>query len=243
MRNNFYIAVLIPALNEEDTIAKVLTALPDWIDLCIVADNNSTDNTAFIARKHGAIVVTAAQKGYGSACSRALLELEKICKNFDKNRIITVFMDGDFSDDPKQTGELIEPIIQNRAHFVLGSRVTGPSEKGALTTTQILGNRLSCHLLRIFFNANYTDLGPFRAIRHDKLMEMKMDDQGFGWTVQMQARAAAMGLATMEIPANYRNRAGGKSKVSGTVKGIAGAGFTILRVIFAEALKYKKKNI
>lgn len=222
------IAVVIPVLNEAEALPHVLSAIPSWVRHVIVADNGSTDGSAEIARRHGAIVVTEARRGYGSACLKALAALPGDVG-------IVVFMDGDASDDASQMQALIEPIRAGEADMVLGSRVLGRREKGALTPQQIFGNALACTLIRVIWGARFTDLGPFRAISCAALERLRMADPDYGWTVEMQVRAAKLGLRCREIPAHYRRRIG-TSKVSGTIRGVIGAGTKILYVIGREAL-------
>lgn len=228
------VVVIIPALNEESTIGQVVDAVPDWVDEIFVCDNGSTDNTARVAIERGAQVVKAPQRGYGRAC---LVGLKVVASRHTAERPpIIVFLDGDLSDDPTEMHRLVEPIVKDEYDFVVGSRTSGESEPGSLTPTQRFGNALSCTLIKWFFGIAYSDLGPFRAIRWSSLQKLKMDDQAYGWTVQMQVRAARFGLRSTEVPVRYRNRRGGRSKVSGTVKGVVGAGTTILAVILTEAV-------
>ncbi|MBN2530476.1 MAG: glycosyltransferase family 2 protein [Deltaproteobacteria bacterium] len=238
MRREHKIFVIIPVLNEADTIADVVRAIPSFVDEIIVADNGSTDNSPRIAQATGATVVHEPRRGYGAACLKAMNWIDShAMTDSSAASAIVVYLDGDGADDPAEMALLTDPIIRREALFVLGSRVLGQCERGALTVTQRFGNWLSCALLQLLFQVRQTDLGPFRAIRLDALHRLNMDDLDFGWTVQMQARAAALKLPTLEVPVNYRNRAGGASKVSGTIRGVLGAGTTILRVIFLEAQK------
>jgi glycosyltransferase involved in cell wall biosynthesis len=233
MRDDFHIAVIIPALNEAETIGRVLDGLPDWVDLTIVADNGSTDGTPEIAAAHGARVVREPRRGYGAACQRGMGEIPSI--DAPDSRIVAVFLDGDCSDDPGETADVVDPITKRGYDFVLGSRVDGKREKGALSIPQHFGSLLASMLMKVLYDADFQELGPFRAMSWDKLKALRMDDRDFGWTVQMQTRAARWDLRTLEVPVSYRNRAGGKSKVSGTVLGVWGASTTILYVIFKEA--------
>jgi len=225
------IAVIIPALNEEQTIGRVIEAIPGLADRIIVVDNGSSDGTSEVARKCGAEVISEPIKGYGRACLTGMHALI----GSTPLPFAVVFLDGDLSDDPGEMESLLEPILKDEFDMVIGSRVRGHPEPGALTFTQRFGNWLSCALIKIFFGVTYTDLGPFRALRWSSLMRLKMDDPAYGWTVQMQVRAARLGMRIKEIPVNYRRRGGGKSKVSGTVKGVIGAGSTIIYVIIKEA--------
>lgn len=222
MRKGARIGVVIPALNEETSIGKVLSAIPDWVDEVVVADNGSSDRTAQIAEKHGAIVVHESRRGYGAACLAGIAQLKK--------PDIILFMDGDYSDYPEEAARLVDPIAEDAADMVIGSRVTGNREIGALTPQARFGNWLACLLMRQFWNVRYTDLGPFRAIGYDAFTALQMRDLDYGWTVEMQIKAAQIGLRSVEVPVSYRNRIG-RSKVSGTVRGVIGAGTKILCTI------------
>jgi glycosyltransferase involved in cell wall biosynthesis len=234
MRNGAHIAVVIPALDEERAIGRVVDAVPPWVDAVIVVDNGSRDGTARIAGDHGARVVREARRGYGAACRRGADEAAASAPAGGAVRVV-VFLDGDFSDDPQEMGALLAPILDRGADFVVGSRTGGRGEAGALTPQQRIGNALTCALMRALFGFGYTDLGPFRAIRAEALERLELDDLGFGWTIQMQVRAARRGLAIAEVPVSCRRRAAGRSKVSGTVRGVVGAGSTFMRVLCAEA--------
>jgi glycosyltransferase involved in cell wall biosynthesis len=222
------VAVIIPVLNEAQALPHVLAAIPSWVSCIIVADNASTDGSGYIARRHGAHVVRVPRRGYGNACLAAMAALPPPVD-------IVVFLDGDASDDASEMPQIVGPIARAEADFVLGSRVLGESERGALTPQQVLGNWLACTLIRWFWGYRFTDLGPFRAIRHDALRRLNMTDPDYGWTVEMQVRAAQCGLACREVPVRYRRRMG-TSKVSGTIRGVIGAGAKILYIIFREAL-------
>jgi glycosyltransferase involved in cell wall biosynthesis len=225
------IGVIIPVLNEESTLSLVIDAIPKWVDRIVVVDNASTDNSAEVAYAAGAEVIFEQQRGYGAACSAGVRHIS----SSGETPGIVVFVDGDFADDPKVMDRLIAPIEEDIADFVIGSRQKGAREKGALSIPQRFGNLLSCALMQKLYGVTYTDLGPFRAIRLSALSALNMDDLGFGWTVQMQVRAAKAGLRIAEVPVPYRNRRGGKSKVSGTVRGVVGAGSVILYTIFKES--------
>ena len=231
MRNGHRIGVVIPALNEERAIARVLADVPDWVDDIVVADNGSSDGTADAARVAGARVVTEARRGYGAACQAGLRELADVD--------IVVFLDGDYSDSPEEMGLLVDPIARGDAEFVIGSRTRGVSLEGALTPHQRFGNWLACRLMRTLFGASYTDLGPFRAITSPGLERLGMTDRAYGWTVEMQVRALAAGLRVSEVPVSYRPRIGA-SKISGTVKGSILAATAILGVIARAALSPPK---
>ena len=227
MYANLSIAVVIPALNEEESIGKVISHIPAWVDDIVVADNGSTDKTAKTAQIHGARVVIEPRRGYGAACLTALTTIN--------NPDIVVFIDGDFSDYPQEMSCLVEPISKGEADIVIGSRVLGKRQKGALTPQQVAGNALACFLIRLIWKFSYTDLGPFRAVRFSSLQELHMKDRDYGWTVEMQIKAIRCGLNIQEVPVSYRQRIG-QSKVSGTVKGVIGAGTKILYTIFKYAL-------
>jgi len=231
MRDGRNIGVVIPALDEQDAIGRVVDAIPKWVDDVVVVDNGSTDGTARVAAEHGARVVAEPRRGYGAACLAGVRSLSLGEASPD----IVVFVDGDFSDDPREMDALVAPILDRGADLVIGSRVLGAREKGALSIQQRFGNALTCSLIRVLHGARYTDLGPFRAIRREALERLALDAAGLGWTVQMQVRAARRGLRIEEVPVTCRRRAAGKSKVSGTVRGVVGAGTTFLWVIFSEA--------
>ena len=229
MRNGCTVAVIIPALNEELSIGRVLSAIPDWVDDIIVVDNGSTDATPGVAREHGARVFFEPRRGYGSAC---LLGISRL-----SDPDVVVFLDGDYSDYPEEMDTLVDPIVDGKADMVIGSRVLGQRESGALTPQAIFGNWLSCTLMRWFWKVRYTDLGPFRAIRFSALERLAMHDPDYGWTVEMQIKAAKEGLQVKEVPVSYRRRIG-ESKVSGTIRGVVGAGTKILATIFLAASGY-----
>jgi glycosyltransferase involved in cell wall biosynthesis len=230
MSDTARIAVIIPALNEGASIARVLADIPPAMARVIVADNGSTDDTAARARQGGAQVVSEPKRGYGAACLRAMAALQNDPPD------IAAFLDADYSDYPEQLPRLIAPITAGVADLVIGSRVAGTAQRGALTPVQLFGNALSVTLIRLLWGVHYSDLGPFRAIRWPALMRLGMADRNYGWTVEMQVKAARAGLRCIEVPVDYRRRIG-KSKVSGTLTGSARAGHKILSVIAAEALK------
>jgi glycosyltransferase involved in cell wall biosynthesis len=227
MYQGWHIGVVIPALNEEQAIAHVIAEIPDWADEIVVVDNGSSDRTAEIAQQAGAVVVHESERGYGAACQAGIGALNRAG--------IVVFLDGDHSDHPCEMTALVQPIADRRADFVVGSRVLGNAERGALTPQQRFGNWLACTLMRHFWSAAYTDLGPFRAIRRDALEGLEMTDRKFGWTVEMQIKAAKAGLSSLEIPVSYRPRIGA-SKISGTLKGSFKAGVGILGLIARSTL-------
>jgi glycosyltransferase involved in cell wall biosynthesis len=221
------IIVIIPALNEAGSIGKVIAAIPsNLVEEVIVADNGSSDQTAQVARQAGARVVNAPRRGYGSAC---LAALETISTASPPE--VIVFIDGDYSDYPEDLPALLAPIEQGKADLVIGSRVLGQCEPGALTPQQRAGNALATFLIRILYKVRFSDLGPFRAITWEALQRLHMVDQNYGWTVEMQVKAAQLGLRCTEVPVRYRKRAGGTSKVSGTLRGSLKAGYKIILTI------------
>ncbi|PWL30415.1 MAG: UDP-glucose--dolichyl-phosphate glucosyltransferase [Fluviicola sp. XM-24bin1] len=220
------ISVIIPAFNEEQSIGKVVTDIPrDLVQNVIVVNNNSTDNTVQVASDAGAIVLDEPRKGYGWAC------LKGIEKSKELNTQITVFLDGDYSDYPEEIIDVVRPILEEDHDMVIGSRVLGKREKGSLTPQQVFGNWLATRLMRIFYRARFSDLGPFRAIKADSLEKLKMSDKTYGWTIEMQIKAAKHKMKFCEVPVKYRKRIG-VSKVSGTVKGTVLAGIKIIGAIF-----------
>ncbi|MBI3952290.1 MAG: glycosyltransferase family 2 protein [Acidobacteria bacterium] len=231
MRNGARISVIVPALNEEQSIGKIVAAIPEWVDEVIVVDNGSTDRTAEIALAHGARVVFEPRRGYGSACLAGLVALG--------NPDVVVFLDGDFSDHPDEMPLLVDPITTGNADMVIGSRMLGRVESGALTPQARFGNWFACTLILLFWQTRYTDLGPFRAVRFSTLSQFGMRDRTYGWSVEMQIKAARQRIRVQEVPVSYRRRIG-KSKVSGTIKGIIGAGWKILYTIFQAALFSRK---
>ena len=226
------IKVIIPAYNEQDSIANVINDIPEIVDEVIVVSNNSTDHTEINAKNAGATVLKESKKGYGYACLKGM---EYISKQNKKPEII-VFLDGDYSDYPEQLTKIIAPIIHDHIDFVIGSRVKKLRESGSMTPQQVFGNWLATFLMKLFFGAKFTDLGPFRAIKYDKLLALKMQDKTYGWTVEMQLKALKQKLTYAEIPIKYRNRIG-VSKVSGTIKGSIFAGIKILGWIFKYSFK------
>ena len=221
MHRNHTVVLIIPALDEENAIVPLLAqvdrSVVDWI---VVVDNGSRDRKAERAASCGAIVLHEDRRGYGSACLKGLRE--------GPGADIVVFMDGDGSDDPLEIEKLLTHLSDREADFVIGSRVVGLADPKALTPVQWFGNTLTCALVRLFWGVRFTDLGPFRAIRRTALDRLEMADPDFGWTIEMQVKAAQRGLRTTEIPVRYRVRAGGRSKVSGTVSGVFHAGTRIL---------------
>ena len=221
------IVVIIPAFNEENSIAKVVNDIPKGlVDEVIVVNNNSNDDTDINARNAGATVLHEDRPGYGYACLKGITYVNQLQSLPD----IVVFIDADNSDHPEEIPLLVQPII-NGMDMVIGSRALGKKEKGSMTPQQVFGNWLATLLLKIIYDVRYTDLGPFRAIRYDRLVEINMQDTTYGWTVEMQLKAAKLKMKIMEVPVNYRKRIG-FSKISGTIKGTVMAGYKIITTIF-----------
>ena len=215
--------VIIPAYNEEKSIAKVIQDLPSIVDEIVVVSNNSSDETIDVAKKAGATVLTEKRRGYGYACLKGISYIKSQTIKPD----IIVFLDGDYSDYPNELNKLIAPITNEDFDFVLGARSKKLREKGSMTIPQIFGNWLATSLMAFFFNSKFTDLGPFRAIKYNKLIDLNMKDKTYGWTVEMQLKALKRNYLYKEIHVKYRNRIG-ISKVSGTLKGTIFAGIKIL---------------
>lgn len=226
------IKAIIPAYNEENSIGKVISDIPPIVDEIIVVNNNSTDATERVAKTAGATVINEPKRGYGYAC---LCGMNYISLQETKPDII-VFLDGDYSDYPQQLSQLVAPIIEKDIDLVIGARVRALREKGAMTYPQKFGNWLATKLMKLFFGARFTDLGPFRAIKYSKLLALHMEDKTYGWTVEMQLKALKKNYPYTEVPMRYRNRIG-VSKVSGTLKGAIFAGIKILTWIFKYSLK------
>jgi glycosyltransferase involved in cell wall biosynthesis len=222
MRLNRNIGVVIPALNEERAIGKVIADIPAWVDRIVVVDNGSRDRTAEVARAHGATAINEKERGYGAACQTGLAALS--------DADVIVFLDGDYSDYPDEMAAIVDPILAGECDFVVGSRRGAGVRQGALTPQQRFGNWLACRLMRLIWRTDYTDLGPFRAIDAGALRRLGMQDRNYGWTIEMQIKAALAGLKIREVEVGYRPRIG-LSKVSGTVKGSIGAGVKILGTI------------
>lgn len=223
------VTVIIPALNEERSLPLVLADLPR-VGRVIVVDNGSTDATARVAAECGATVVQEPQRGYGAACLRGLAMIRELIDHGQPAPRIVVFLDADYSDHADQLPQLVEPILSGDRDFVLGSRLLGEREPGAMPPQSVYGNKLACFLMRVLFGVRYSDLGPFRAIDYAKLCELDMSDENFGWTIEMQIKAARMRLRHLQIPVPYRNRIG-TSKISGTISGTVRAGTKILYTI------------
>ena len=228
------IKVIIPAYNEEASIAHVINDIPETVNEVIVISNNSTDNTESNAKKAGATVLVETRKGYGYACLKGMDYISKLEPSQQPD--VVVFLDGDYSDYPEELIKITQPIIEENIDFVVGARVKELREDGAMTGPQIFGNWLATSLMTLFFDSTFTDLGPFRAIKYSKLLALEMEDKTYGWTVEMQLKALKKKYTYKEIPLKYRNRIG-VSKVSGTIKGAIFAGVKILFWIFKYSFK------
>jgi len=219
------IDVIIPAYNEEDAIAKVVREIPTTIGVreVIVVNNASTDNTVLVARQAGATVIDQPKRGYGNACLKGMAHIQQKEQAPD----IVVFLDGDYSDYPQEMGQLVAPILNDGVDMVIGSRELGERQRGAMMPQQIFGNWLATTLIKLFYKYHFTDLGPFRAISWSQLLQLKMADTTYGWTCEMQVKAAKQKFKVTEVPVNYRQRI-----VTGTVKGTVLAGYKIIWTIF-----------
>ena len=225
--------MIIPVLNEEASIGLVLADLPDdLVSRVIVVDNGSTDQTGQVASNAGAIVVKEPQRGYGAACLRGMAEARQYHPD------LIVFLDGDYSDHPEDLSLLVKPILEDNYDMVIGSRMLGRREPGALPIQSLVGNYMVPRFIRLLYGHHYTDLGPFRAIRFPELLSLAMEDQTYGWTVEMQIKAIRLGLQITEVPVRYRRRIG-QSKVSGTIKGTIFAGYKILWTVF----RYARRSV
>lgn len=214
------VTVILPAQNEEKSLPLVLGDLPH-VGRVIVVDNDSSDRTAEVARQAGAEVVTERRRGYGAACLAGIAALASAPPE------VVVFLDADYSDQPEELPTLVDPILAGDYDFVLGSRLMGNRERGAMPPQSVWGNRLACFLMWLRFRVRYTDLGPFRAIGYQQLQSLGMVDENFGWTIEMQIKATQAGLRIKEVPVSYRRRIG-VSKISGTISGTFRAGTKIL---------------
>lgn len=226
------IKVIIPAFNEAESIAKVIGEIPEIVNEIIVVNNNSSDSTEENAKQSGATVLTENQKGYGYACLKGL---EYIAAQEMKPNVV-VFLDGDYSDYPEELTILTQPIINNDVDLVIGARVKDLRENNSMTPQQIFGNWLATRLMKLFFNSEFTDLGPFRAIKYEALLALNMQDKTYGWTIEMQLKALRQKLKYVEVPVHYKKRIG-VSKVSGTLRGTFMAGYKILDLIFKYSIK------
>lgn len=221
------IKVIIPAYNEQHAIGKVIQDIPrSWVQEVVVVNNNSSDDTVKYAREAGATVLQEPRQGYGFACLQGIDYIRQQTVTPD----IIVFMDADHSDHPEELPQVVAPIVEDTADLVIGSRALGQRESGSMTFPQVFGNWLATSLLKWLYGANFTDLGPFRAIRYESLLQLDMQDRTYGWTVEMQLKAVKQGLRCTEVPVSYRQRIG-VSKVSGTVKGTIMAGYKIIWTI------------
>jgi glycosyltransferase involved in cell wall biosynthesis len=219
---------LFRLFNEENSVGNVVRDIPaEFVDEVVVVNNNSNDQTAVEAARAGATVLDEPVQGYGRACLRGITYAQSRQQKPD----IVVFLDADYSDYPGEMTALVAPILSNKADMVIGSRALGNRERGSMTPQQVFGNWLAITLLRWLYGVQYTDLGPFRAIRFDSLLALNMQDKTYGWTVEMQLKAAKQGLRITEIPVSYRKRIG-FSKISGTLKGTVLAGYKIITTIF-----------
>ena len=226
-----YVSVIIAALNEEEAIANVVASVPrDIANEIIVVDNGSTDRTAEVAAAAGARVVAESQRGYGRAFRAGLRAISPDCK-------IVVFLDGDGSDYPEMMNQLVEPIIEGAHDFVVSSRTRGRHERGSMNWHQVFAGYMVGFFLRLLYGVRSTDMGPFRAIRRDALERLNMREETYGWPLEMQMRAARAHLRTLEVPVDYRRRAGGKSKIAGTVRGSILAATRILATLARIALE------
>ncbi len=226
--NKSNITVLIPAYNEENSVWKVIRDIPkDFANTIVVINNNSNDLTRVNAESAGAIVIDEPTQGYGNACLKGIEYINNLTEKPD----MVVFIDADYSDYPEEMEQLVNPIINDNVDFVIGSRSLGKREKGSMTPQQLFGNWLATALIKIFYGFRYSDLGPFRAIKYEKLLALNMQDKTYGWTVEMQLKAAKLKFSICEVPVKYRVRIG-HSKISGTIKGTIGAGYKIITTIF-----------
>jgi len=232
LHNMTDIQVIIPAYNEANSIAKVIQEIPAIVSEIIVVNNNSTDDTAINATRAGATVLNETRKGYGYAC---LCGMDYIARKSRKPNII-VFIDGDYSDYPEELTKIVKPILEENVDLVIGARTKALREDGSMTPQQIFGNKLATFLMKLFFGSTFTDLGPFRAIKYEKLLKLQMEDKTYGWTIEMQLKTLKNKMSYVEIPVRYKKRIG-ISKVSGTLKGSIFAGVKILGWIFKYSLK------
>lgn len=229
------VALVMPARNEEASIGRVLDDIPrEWVDEIIVVDNGSADRTAEVARARSATVIREPVAGYGRACQAGIVQA-------GQRSDIIVILDADYSDFPEDLPAVLDPILKGEADFVIGSRVLGGAEPGALPWNQRFGNRLACRLMLLLYGARFTDMGPFRAIRRDSVARLGMRDPTYGWNVEMQAKAIIAGLRMREVPVRYRRRIG-RSKISGTVSGTIRAGARIISTILMYYPSYRSSR-
>ena len=229
-----FISVIIAALNEEEAIGDVIRKVPqDLVAEIVVVDNGSKDRTAEVALAAGARVVIEPVPGYGRAFRAGLRALAPECE-------IVVFLDGDGSDCPEMMDRLVTPIIKNEADFVIGSRTRGQREPGSMNPHQVFAGYMVGAILRVLYGVKSTDMGPFRAIRRDTLEKLKLREETYGWPLEMQMRAAQAQVRTMEVPVDYRRRAGGHSKIAGTVRGSILAATRILVTLARLALQRRR---
>lgn len=228
MREGNRVAMIIPALNEAPNLPEVLRRVPAWVDRICVVDNGSTDGTAEVARRCGALAEFEHRRGYGWACTKGI----EACDDFD----VLLFADADGSDELSAAHRLVDPVAHNVAEMVLGNRLTGMAQPGSLSWPQRSGNALACWLMRRRFGFHYADLGPFRAVRASVLRDLQMCQMTYGWTVEMQIRARVRGHRVIEVPVPYRTRLSGRSKVSRSLTGIVRAGYHIIRTIQTEPI-------
>ncbi|MBL4655419.1 MAG: glycosyltransferase family 2 protein [Bacteroidia bacterium] len=224
------IGIIIPAFNEEEAIKNVIDDIPkENVQEIVVVNNNSSDRTEEIAKSAGVTVLKETKRGYGNACLAGIAHFRN--KSSNEQPGIIVFLDADYSDHPEEMTQLVNPILEGEYDLVIGSRVLGNREKGAMLPQAILGNMIATFLIRLIYNFRFTDLGPFRAIRFNKLLELDMQDRTFGWTVEMQVKALKHGMECREVPVSYRKRIG-VSKITGTIEGTIKAGYKIIWTIF-----------
>ncbi|MDC0338712.1 glycosyltransferase family 2 protein [Flavobacteriales bacterium] len=227
------IDVVIPAFNEQESIVHILKDMPmDWVREVAVVNNNSTDDTVIRASENGATVLDEPRQGYGYACLKGIDYL----KNKTDQPDIIVFMDADYSDHPEELPFVVQPIVERNMDMVIGSRALGKRERKSMMPQQLFGNWLATRLIRLFYGAKFTDLGPFRALKFEKLIELNMQDTSYGWTVEMQVKAAKRKYKFCEVAVSYRERIG-VSKVTGTIKGTILAGYKIIFTIFKYVFK------
>ncbi|MBL4705352.1 MAG: glycosyltransferase family 2 protein [Flavobacteriales bacterium] len=226
------IDVVIPAYNEEESVPLVVRDIPTFVRNIVVVNNNSTDNTAVNAKLAGAIVVDQPLQGYGNACLKGI----EFLKDLDINPDVIVFLDADYSDHPEELSIVIKPIVEDGIDMVIGSRALGNREDGSMMPQQRFGNWLATRLIRLFYRQKFTDLGPFRALKFDKLLELNMQDKTYGWTVEMQVKAVKQKMSFCEVPVSYRKRIG-VSKITGTIKGTFLAGYKIITTIIKYSFK------